>query len=128
MFTVYRTDEFSRWLDGLKDASTRARLIRRLQKVERDLLGDVVPVGDGVSEMREHFGPGWRMYYLQRGSVLLLMAVCCPANNLHMKSRLRPHGCVANPRDTTGYRCGLRLALRANASISFHANICGTAH
>ena len=73
MFTVYRTDEFSRWLDSLKDASTRARLIRRLQKVERGLLGDVVSVGDGVSEMREHFGPGWRMYYLQRGSVLLLM-------------------------------------------------------
>lgn len=73
MFIVNRTEEFSQWLDSLKDKVTKAKLIRRLQKVEHGLLGDVVPVGDGVSEMREHFGPGWRMYYIQRGPVLLLM-------------------------------------------------------
>ncbi len=73
MFIVNRTEEFAQWLDGLKDRITRAKLIRRLQKAEHGLLGDVEPVGDGVSEMREHFGPGWRMYYIQRGPVLLLM-------------------------------------------------------
>lgn len=73
MFIVNRTEEFSRWLDGLKDKVTKAKLIRRLQKAEHGLLGDVAPVGDGVSEMREHFGRGWRMYYIQRGPVLLLM-------------------------------------------------------
>ncbi len=36
-------------------------------------LGDVKPVGDGISEMREHFGPGWRMYYIQRGEMLIVM-------------------------------------------------------
>ncbi|MDP2405619.1 MAG: hypothetical protein Q8M50_05120, partial [Hydrogenophaga sp.] len=46
--------------------------------------------------------------------------VSCPANNLHMKPRLHVHGCVANPRDSTSYRCGLRLALGANSSVSFH--------
>jgi hypothetical protein len=54
--------------------------------------------------------------------------VSCPANNLHMKPHLHTHGGVANPRDSTGYRCGLRLALGANPSVSFHATICGTGH
>ena len=52
---------------------TRARLIRRLEKVERGLLGDVAPVGEGVSEMREHFGAGWRMYFIERGELLIVM-------------------------------------------------------
>ena len=73
MFIVSRTDEFAQWLDGLKDKVVRAKLIRRLEKAERGLLGDVEPVGEGVSEMREHFGSGWRMYYIQQGPVLLLM-------------------------------------------------------
>ena len=45
----------------------------RLDKAQRGILGDVKPVGDGVFEMREHFGPGWRMYYVQRGGVLIVM-------------------------------------------------------
>jgi hypothetical protein len=53
--------------------------------------------------------------------------VCCPANNLPMKTRLHPHGCVANPRDSTGHHCGLRLALGASPSVSFHSPVCGTA-
>jgi putative addiction module killer protein len=73
MFTVRRTEDFSAWLDGLKDGKTRARLIRRLQKAEHGNLGDVAPVGGGVMEMREFFGPGWRMYYVQRGEVLIVM-------------------------------------------------------
>ena len=52
---------------------TRARLIRRLEKAEAGNLGDVKSVGEGVFEMREFFGPGWRMYYLQRGDVLIVM-------------------------------------------------------
>lgn len=44
-----------------------------MDKVQRGNLGDIEPVGEGVSEMREHFGPGWRMYYVQRGDVLIVM-------------------------------------------------------
>ena len=66
MLTVKRLPEFDDWLGGLKDGMTRIRLARRLDKVQRGLLGDVGPVGNGVSEMREHFGPGWRMYYTER--------------------------------------------------------------
>ncbi len=72
-YTVKRFDEFSGWLSGLKDSLTRQRLIKRLRKATLGNLGDVSPVGEGVFEMREHFGPGWRMYYVQRGDTLIVM-------------------------------------------------------
>lgn len=73
MFSIKRTDGFAAWLDGLKDRMTRVRLDARLRKALNGNLGDVKSVGDGVFEMREHFGPGWRMYYVQRGAVLIVM-------------------------------------------------------
>ena len=73
MYTVKQMPEFEQWLGGLKDSMTRIRLGKRLDKVQRGMLGDVQPVGEGVSEMREHFGSGWRMYYVQRGGVLIVM-------------------------------------------------------
>lgn len=73
MYRIKRTEEFARWLDGLKDRASKARLIRRLQKAAKGNLGDVKPVGNGVFEMREFFGPGWRMYYTQRNDVLIVM-------------------------------------------------------
>ena len=66
-------EEFSEWLKGLKDRLARQRLIKRLRKVQLGNLGDVEPVGDGVFEMREHFGPGWRMYYVQHGELVIVM-------------------------------------------------------
>ncbi|MFT0533361.1 type II toxin-antitoxin system RelE/ParE family toxin [Castellaniella hirudinis] len=73
MFTIKQTPEFLHWIGGLKDGMARIRLAKRLDKAQRGNLGDVGPVGEGVSEMREHFGPGWRMYYVQRGDVLIVM-------------------------------------------------------
>jgi putative addiction module killer protein len=73
MYTVKTLTEFDAWLNGLKDRTTRLRLARRIDKAQRGSLGDVKPVGNGIVEMREHFGPGWRMYYIQRGSVLIVM-------------------------------------------------------
>ena len=73
MYNVFETDTFERWVDGLRDRPTRIRLRRRLGKAMRGNLGDVKAVGDGVWEMREFFGPGWRMYYVQRGVVLIVM-------------------------------------------------------
>lgn len=52
---------------------TRQRLNKRLRKVQLGNIGDVAPVGDGVYEMREHFGPGWRMYFVQRGNTVIVM-------------------------------------------------------
>lgn len=73
MFSIKPLPEFSAWLYGLKDGLTHRRLAYRLEKVQKGNLGDVKPVGSGVFEMREHFGPGWRMYYAQRGTVLIVM-------------------------------------------------------
>ena len=58
MYTVKQLPEFSDWLNGLKDGMTHRRLAPRLRKATLGNLGDVKPVGDGVFEMREHFGRG----------------------------------------------------------------------
>ena len=73
MYIVKQLPEFSDWLFGLQDGMTHRRLARRLEKAQRGLLGDVAPVGEGGFEMREFFGPGWRMYYVQRDGVLIIM-------------------------------------------------------
>lgn len=57
----------------MKDRTTQQRLIVRLRKAMLGNLGDVKAVGNGVVEMREHFGAGWRMYYVQRGETLIVM-------------------------------------------------------
>ena len=73
MYTIKRTEEFKDWLFGLKDGMTHRSLARRLDRAQGGNLGDVKPVGECVFEMREFFGPGWRMYYVQRGDVLIVM-------------------------------------------------------
>ena len=73
MFTIRKHEAFEHWIGNLRDFKVQVRLLKRLKKVELGLLGDVKPVGDGVFEMREDFGPGWRMYYVQRGAVIVVM-------------------------------------------------------
>lgn len=73
MYTIKLTPAFESWFAGLKDNTTRLRLARRLDKAQQGNLGDVKSIGNGLYEMREHFGPGWRMYYLQRGQTLIVM-------------------------------------------------------
>ncbi len=73
MKEIKYTDEFITWLEGLKDATVRVRLKRRIDKYGRGIKGDVEPVGEGVSEMREHFGAGYRMYFIERGGALVVM-------------------------------------------------------
>ena len=70
---IKRHPEFDKWMASLRDGVTRARLAARLRKASLGNLGDVKPVGEGVYEMREMFGPGYRMYYVQRGDVLIIM-------------------------------------------------------
>jgi putative addiction module killer protein len=73
MFTIKRAPEFDLWFASLRDAPTKARLVARLRKAQLGNLGDIKPLEAGVYEMREHFGPGWRMYYVKRGRVLIVM-------------------------------------------------------
>ena len=73
MYSIKALPEFTSWLNTLKDGVTRIRLARRLDKAQRGNLGDVKAVGEGVFEMREHFGPGWRLYYVQQGQTLIVI-------------------------------------------------------
>ena len=71
MYTVLRSKEFDEWLSGLKDRAAKARIVSRLISVELGNFGDSQSVGEGVSELRFHFGPGYRVYYTLRGNVLV---------------------------------------------------------
>jgi putative addiction module killer protein len=73
MIEIKTTPEFDAWLRGVRDGASQRRLVARLRKASFGLLGDVKSVGSGVMEMREHFGPGWRMYYVQRAQMLIVM-------------------------------------------------------
>lgn len=73
MFTVLQTQEFQDWLDGLKDVRAQLRIVARLRLAEAGNLGDWKPVGSEVSEMRIAFGPGYRLYFTKRQSILVVM-------------------------------------------------------
>jgi putative addiction module killer protein len=73
MFTVRLTEEFQDWLDGLKDKRAQVRIVARLRRAEAGNLGDWASVGNEVSEMRVHFGPGYRLYFTRRESVLIIV-------------------------------------------------------
>ena len=73
MFTVRLTQEFQDWLDALKDLRAQVRIVARLRMAEAGNLGDWKSVGGDVSEMRVDFGPGYRLYFTRRGSILIVM-------------------------------------------------------
>lgn len=73
MYTLVAAEDFNSWLTTLKDSVTRARLLKRLRKVSAGNLGDHASIGDGIWELREFFGPGWRMYYIHRGNTIILL-------------------------------------------------------
>ena len=73
MLTVQQTQEFQNWLDRLKDRRAQLRIVARIRMAEAGNLGDWKSVGGQVSEMRVDFGPGYRLYFTKRGSVLIVM-------------------------------------------------------
>lgn len=73
MAIFLRTSEFDVWLKGLRDPIATARILARIRSAEAGNFGDCVPVGDGISEMRIHVGPGYRLYYCRRGEVTYLL-------------------------------------------------------
>jgi putative addiction module killer protein len=70
---VRQTTRFATWLAGLRDDRARARILKRLDRAASGNLGDVAPIGEGVSEMRIFYGPGYRVYFVQRGSELIVL-------------------------------------------------------
>jgi putative addiction module killer protein len=73
VITLIRTDAFAEWLRKLSDLRGRARILARLDAAALGNFGDCAPVGTGVSEMRIHTGPGYRVYYTRRDWVLYLL-------------------------------------------------------
>lgn len=73
MFEVRQTEEFEAWLDGLRDQIARKQIAKRIVRIQSGLLGDTKPVGEGVSELRVHHGPGYRLYYVQRERVMIIL-------------------------------------------------------
>jgi putative addiction module killer protein len=75
MLTILRTAAFDNWLSKLKDRRGKARIVERIRSAERGNFGDTVTVGKGVSEMRIHFGPGYRVYFYRTGEVVYVLLV-----------------------------------------------------
>jgi putative addiction module killer protein len=73
MPTVRQTETFSTWLRNLRDAKARTKILVRIERLADGNPGDVSPVGEGVSELRIHYGPGYRVYYVNRGSEIVLL-------------------------------------------------------
>jgi putative addiction module killer protein len=73
MVEVRQTERFVRWLEGLRDLRGRAKVLARIERLIGGNPGDVRPVGSGVSELRINYGPGYRVYYLQWGTTLIIL-------------------------------------------------------
>ena len=73
MIEVRQLDDFADWLSSLKDARAKAEIARRTRRLALGNPGDVKPVGEGVSELRIPYGPGFRVYFVQRGPVLVIL-------------------------------------------------------
>jgi len=75
MYSVLTTQRFDTWFDGLRDARAKRMVQMRVDRAEDGNFGDCEPVGEGISEMRIHYGPGYRVYFKRSGlEVLILLA------------------------------------------------------
>ncbi len=73
MIEIRTTEIFTKWFSSLKDRRARARIQARIDRVEMGNFGDVAPVGEGVSELRIFYGPGYRVYFIQHDSVVVIL-------------------------------------------------------
>jgi putative addiction module killer protein len=73
MLEIRETEEFANWLEALRDRVGKAKVLVRIQRLAKGNPGDVKPVGDGISELRINRGPGYRIYYIRRGTALIIL-------------------------------------------------------
>jgi putative addiction module killer protein len=73
--SIIVTPEFEQWLGRLRDEKGKARILSRLDSAALGNFGDCLPVGEGVSEMRIHFGPGYRVYFTRRGTFVYVLLI-----------------------------------------------------
>ena len=75
MIEIRKTEIFAKWLDGLHDIRARARILVRIERLAAGNPGDVKSVGEGVSELRIDYGPGYRVYYKKQGQKVVILLV-----------------------------------------------------
>ena len=73
MIEVRTTAIFMKWFESLKDRKAKARIQARIDRIEMGHFGDVAPVGEGVSELRIFYGPGYRVYFVQSGDIVVIL-------------------------------------------------------
>jgi len=73
MFEIRTTEGFAKWLDGLPDVRARARVLVRIKRLAEGNAGDVKPVGEGISELRIDYGPGYRVYFTKHGKTVIVL-------------------------------------------------------
>lgn len=73
MIEIRQTDNFADWIASLRDDRARMRIEVRIRRIQLGNLGDTKPVGDGVSELRVDYGPGYRVYFVRRGNALIIL-------------------------------------------------------
>ena len=73
MIEIRRTQAYIDFIAGLRDKKARAMIAVRVDRLAHGNPGDAAPVGEGVSELRLHYGPGYRVYYIQRGQILIVL-------------------------------------------------------
>jgi len=73
MIEVRRTEIFIAWFNALRDARAFAKIAVRIKRLMDGNIGDAAPVGEGVSELRIHYGPGYRVYFVQRGKTIIVL-------------------------------------------------------
>ena len=73
MIEIVKSEEFLKWLKGLRDMRAQVRIAKRLDHMEVENFGDCSPIGEGLSEARIHYGPGYRLYFLRRGEKVIVM-------------------------------------------------------
>ncbi len=73
MIEIRKTDAYAKWLDGLRDIRARARILVRVERLATGNPGDVRPVGEGVSELRIDYGPGYRVYFTKQGQAVVVL-------------------------------------------------------
>jgi len=73
MVEIRKTELFAKWIEHLRDIQAKARVLIRIERLASGNAGDVKPVGDGISEMRIDYGPGYRVYFIKRGNELIIL-------------------------------------------------------
>ncbi|WP_319781839.1 type II toxin-antitoxin system RelE/ParE family toxin [Oceanisphaera sp. IT1-181] len=73
MKEIIESNVFKKWLSNLRDRSARVRILQRLDRLQAGNAGDTKPIGDGLSELRIDCGPGYRVYYMQKGPIVVIL-------------------------------------------------------